>query len=93
MNVIADIVPEFMHFNFVDSANLILLLGFILILGAIGGRLFQKLKIPHINYILLLLGANVNIVNSSFLRKWQAKYNISMPRHLVKLQQKKSGRN
>ena len=54
MNVIADIVPEFMHFNFVDSANLILLLGFILILGAIGGRLFQKLKIPQVvGYIVI----------------------------------------
>ena len=54
MNRIASIVPEFLHFNIVDSANLILLLGFILILGAIGGRLFQKLKIPQVvGYIVI----------------------------------------
>ena len=54
MNRIASIVPEFLQFNIVDSANLILLLGFILILGAIGGRLFQKLKIPQVvGYIVI----------------------------------------
>ena len=54
MNRIASIVPEFLQFNIVDSANLILLLGFILILGAIGGRIFQKLKIPQVvGYIVI----------------------------------------
>lgn len=54
MNIFAEFLPEFMHFSTLESANLILLLGLIMFLGAIGGRLFQKLKIPQvIGYIVI----------------------------------------
>lgn len=54
MNIFANFLPEFMHFNTIDGANLILLLSIILLLGAMGGRLFQKLKIPQVvGYIVI----------------------------------------
>lgn len=54
MNIFAEFLPEFMHFSTLESANLILLLGLIMFLGAIGGRLFQKLKIPQVvGYIVI----------------------------------------
>lgn len=54
MNIFAEFLPEFMHFSKVETANLILLLGLIMFLGAIGGRLFQKLKIPQVvGYIVI----------------------------------------
>lgn len=54
MNVFAEFLPEFMHFSALESTNLILLLGLIMFLGAIGGRLFQKLKIPQVvGYIVI----------------------------------------
>lgn len=54
MNVLAEFLPDFMHFNAVENTNLILLLGIILLLGAIGGRLFQKLRIPQVvGYIVI----------------------------------------
>ena len=45
MNKLAEFLPDFMHFDALSSANLIFLIGIILLLGALGGRLFQKLKI------------------------------------------------
>ena len=54
MGTLGDLLPNFMHFDSVESANLILMLGTILFLGAIGGRLFQKLKIPQVvGYIVI----------------------------------------
>lgn len=54
MNKLAQFLPEFMHFSAIDGANLVLLLGLIMFLGAIGGRLFQKLKIPQVvGYIVI----------------------------------------
>lgn len=54
MNIFANFLPEYMHFNAIDSANLILMLSIILLLGAMGGRLFQKLKIPQVvGYIVI----------------------------------------
>ncbi|MEL3907345.1 MAG: cation:proton antiporter [Treponema sp.] len=54
MNILAEFLPDFMHFSRVETTNLILLLGFILLLGTIGGRLFQKLKIPQVvGYIVI----------------------------------------
>ncbi len=51
---LGQLLPNFMHFDSVESANLILMLGTILFLGAIGGRLFQKLKIPQVvGYIVI----------------------------------------
>ena len=59
MNKLAEFLPAFMHISRLENTNLILLLGFILLLGALGGRLFQKLKIPQVvGYIVIgiLLG-------------------------------------
>lgn len=54
MNILADVLPDFMHFNTISSGNLIFLIGIILLLGALGGRLFQKLKIPQVvGYIVI----------------------------------------
>ncbi|WP_041610898.1 cation:proton antiporter [Treponema brennaborense] len=54
MNIFAEFLPEFMHFSKLESANLILLFGLIMFLGALGGRLFQKLKIPQVvGYIVI----------------------------------------
>ena len=54
MNIFAQFLPDFMQFSTVEAANLILLLGFIMFLGALGGRLFQKLRIPQVvGYIVI----------------------------------------
>ena len=54
MNNLAEFLPSFMHFNAIGGVNLILLLGLILLFGAIGGRLFQKLRIPQVvGYIVI----------------------------------------
>ncbi len=54
MNSLATFLPDFMHFNAIESTNLILMLGLIMFLGALGGRLFQKLKIPQVvGYIVI----------------------------------------
>lgn len=54
MNTLAEFLPAFMHFDTLESANLILLLGVILLLGALGGHLFQKLKFPQVvGYIVI----------------------------------------
>jgi len=54
MNKLADVLPDFMHFNAISGGNLIFLIGSILLLGALGGRLFQKLKIPQVvGYIVI----------------------------------------
>ncbi|MCM1321310.1 MAG: cation:proton antiporter [Bacteroides sp.] len=54
MDILADFFPDFMHFGKFEDTNLILLLGIILFLGAVGGRLFQKMKIPQVvGYIVI----------------------------------------
>ncbi|MBO5136964.1 MAG: cation:proton antiporter [Spirochaetaceae bacterium] len=54
MNIFAEVLPEFMHFSALETTNLILLLGLIMLLGAMGGRLFQKLRIPQVvGYIVI----------------------------------------
>ena len=54
MNIFAQFLPDFMQFSTVETANLILLLGLIMFLGALGGRLFQKLRIPQVvGYIVI----------------------------------------
>ncbi|MBR5867792.1 MAG: cation:proton antiporter, partial [Spirochaetaceae bacterium] len=54
MNIFAEFLPAFMQFSTLETTNLILLLGLIMFLGAIGGRLFQRLKIPQVvGYIVI----------------------------------------
>jgi Kef-type K+ transport system membrane component KefB len=57
--VLTELIPGFLHFNSLQAANSILLLGLILFLGATGGFIFKKLKIPQVvGYIVIgiLLG-------------------------------------
>lgn len=54
MNIFAQFLPDFMQFSTLETANLILLLGLIMFLGALGGRIFQKLRIPQVvGYIII----------------------------------------
>lgn len=54
MNYIMSFLPHSLHFTQIDSANLILILGAILLFGSLGGKLFQKLKIPQVvGYIVI----------------------------------------
>lgn len=48
------VLPDFMHFTSLQGTQIVLLLGIIMFFGAIGGRLFQKLKIPQVvGYIVI----------------------------------------
>lgn len=54
MNVFANLLPDFLHFEALSSLNLILVTGVILLLGTISGRVFQKLLIPQVvGYIVI----------------------------------------
>ncbi len=54
MNIFAEFLPDFMQFDAVDGASLILLFGIVLLLGSLGGRFFQKVKIPQVvGYIVI----------------------------------------
>lgn len=57
----ATLLPAFFHFNSIQATQLVLLLGIILFAGAIGGWLFQKLRIPQVvGYIVIgiLIGSS-----------------------------------
>lgn len=63
-NPISSLLPEVMHFWQLHGTRLVLLLGIIMFFGAIGGWLFQKLKIPQVvGYIVIGI-----IIGSSGLR-------------------------
>ncbi len=50
----ATLLPSFFHFTKIQATQLVLLLGLILFVGAIGGWLFQKLRIPQVvGYIVI----------------------------------------
>ena len=50
----ATLLPAIFHFNKIQATQLVLLLGIILFAGAVGGWLFQKLKIPQVvGYIVM----------------------------------------
>ena len=51
---LATLLPAIFHFTKIQATQLVLLLGLILFTGAIGGWLFQKLKIPQVvGYIVM----------------------------------------
>lgn len=51
---LSNILPEFMHFNSLQATQIVLLMGIVMFFGALGGRLFQKLKIPQVvGYIVI----------------------------------------
>ena len=51
---LAKLLPAFFHFSKIQATQLVLLLGVVLFVGALGGWLFQKLKIPQVvGYIVM----------------------------------------
>ena len=51
---LSHVLPDAVRFSVLEGSQLVLLLGVILFFGAIGGRLFQKLKIPQVvGYIVI----------------------------------------
>ncbi len=60
-NPFAHLLPSVLHFSSLQGSQLVLLLGIIIFLGAISGRLFQKLHIPQVvGYIVIgiILGSS-----------------------------------
>lgn len=60
-NPIAQYIPSFLHFMTLRGTEFILLAGIIMFFGSIGGRIFQKLKIPQVvGYIVtgIILGVS-----------------------------------
>ncbi len=58
---LAKLLPSIFHFSKIQATQLVLLLGIVLFVGAIGGWLFQKLKIPQVvGYIVMgiLIGSS-----------------------------------
>ncbi|HAO30440.1 MAG TPA: sodium:proton exchanger [Treponema sp.] len=58
---LAELLPQAFHFTQLHGTQLVLLLGIVMFFGAIGGRLFQKLKIPQVvGYIVIgiLIGSS-----------------------------------
>lgn len=58
---LATILPSVFHFTKIQATQLVLLLGIIMFVGAIGGWVFQKLKIPQVvGYIVMgiLIGSS-----------------------------------
>lgn len=58
---LSHIIPESFHFTTLQGTQLVLLLGIIMFFGALGGKLFQKLKIPQVvGYIVIgiLIGSS-----------------------------------
>ena len=50
----AQLLPAMLHFTQLHGAQFVLLMGIIMTFGAIGGRLFQKLRIPQVvGYIVI----------------------------------------
>ncbi len=57
----ANLLPQAMHFSNLDAGQFVLLIGIVMFFGALGGRLFQKLKIPQVvGYIVIgiLIGSS-----------------------------------
>lgn len=51
---LANLLPQIFHFTKIEATQFVLLLGIILFVGALGGWLFQKLKIPQVvGYIVM----------------------------------------
>lgn len=60
-NPLASLLPQLMHIQALDAVVLVLIFGLILFLGASGGWLFQKLRIPQVvGYIIIgiLIGSS-----------------------------------
>lgn len=58
---LSHILPDFMHFHSLQGTQIVLLMGIIMFFGALGGRIFQKLKIPQVvGYIVIgiLIGSS-----------------------------------
>ena len=82
MNKLAEFLPDVIQFSRVENTNLILLLGIILLLGALGGRLFQKIKIPQVvGYIVIgiLIGqSGFQVLSSNVITALDPLSNIAL---------------
>ena len=57
----SQLLPNAFHFNSLRATQLVLLLGIVMFFGAVGGRIFKKLKIPQVvGYIVIgiLIGSS-----------------------------------
>ncbi len=64
-NPISDFLPSFLHFMSLRGGEFILLAGIMIFFGSVGGRLFQRLKIPQVvGYIVvgIILGVSGLVV-------------------------------
>jgi len=64
-NPISDFLPSFLHFMSLRGGEFILLAGIMMFFGSVGGRLFQRLKIPQVvGYIVvgIILGVSGLVV-------------------------------
>ncbi len=53
-NPFSELLPKTMHFTSLHATQLVLLLGIVMFFGALGGRIFKKLKIPQVvGYIVI----------------------------------------
>ena len=51
---LAQVLPQALHFAHLQGAQFVLLIGLIMFFGAVGGRLFQRLRIPQVvGYIVI----------------------------------------
>ncbi|MBQ3670486.1 MAG: cation:proton antiporter [Treponema sp.] len=60
-NPLAQLLPSAMHFELLRGGQIIFLLGMMMFFGSVGGRFFQKLKIPQVvGYIVvgIIIGAS-----------------------------------
>lgn len=60
-NPLSNLLPSFFYFTELNCFQFVFLIGLLIFLGSIGGRLFQKLKIPQVvGYIIIgiILGAS-----------------------------------
>ena len=60
-NPLAEILPAQMHFEVLQTGQVVFLLGLLMFFGSFGGRLFQRLKIPQVvGYIVIgiIIGAS-----------------------------------
>lgn len=58
---LAQVLPQVLHFAHLQGAQFVLLIGLIMFFGAVGGRLFQRLRIPQVvGYIVIgiLIGSS-----------------------------------
>ena len=63
----SQLLPDAFHFYYLHATQLVLLLGIVMFFGALGGRIFKKLKIPQVvGYIVIGLVIESNKHSRAF---------------------------